>query len=46
MIAIARLRGKRLEREREEKIVGRAFVVLLVLILIVTTLDVMRLIMR
>ncbi len=46
MIAIARLRGKRLEREREEKIVGRAFMILLVLILIVTALDVMRLIVR
>ena len=46
MIAIARLRGKKLEKAREEKIVGRAFVVLIVLILVVTMLDVIRLITR
>lgn len=46
MIAIARLSGKKLEKEKEEKIVGRAFVVLIILILVVTMLDVIRLITR
>lgn len=43
LIAIFRLRGKKLTKETEEKIVSRAFVVLLVLITIITVLDVMKL---
>ena len=42
LIAIYRLRKKKLTKEKEEKIVGRAFIVILVLALVVTILDVMR----
>ena len=44
MITIARLRKKRLSKETEEKIVGRSFMVILVLALIITVLDIFRLI--
>lgn len=43
MITIARLRKRRLSKETEEKIVGRSFMVILVLALIVTALDIFRL---
>ena len=46
MIAIARLRGRKLDKAKEERIVGRAFVILIILILVITMLDVMRLITR
>ena len=42
LIAIYKLRGKRLTKETEEKIVARAFIVLLLLIVIVTVLDITR----
>ena len=38
------LRKKELTKEKEEKIVGRAFMVLLALVVIVTILDIFRLI--
>ena len=43
LIAIFKLRRKRLTKEVEEKIVSRAFMVLLALIFIVTILDIIRL---
>lgn len=42
LIAIYKLRKKKLTKETEEKIVSRAFIVLLALIFIVTILDVVR----
>lgn len=42
LIAIYRLRKKRLTKETEEKIVARAFIILLALIVIVTILDITR----
>ena len=42
LIAIYRLRRKKLTKEIEEKIVSRAFIVLLTLMLVVTVLDIMR----
>ena len=42
LIAIYKLRKKRLTKEVEEKIVARAFIVLLMLIVIVTILDITR----
>lgn len=44
LIAIYKLRGKKLTKETEEKIVSRAFMVLLALIFIVTILDIVRII--
>lgn len=43
LIAIYKLRKKELTKEKEEKIVSRAFMVLLALIVIVTALDIIRL---
>lgn len=43
LIAIYKARGKKLTKEAEEKIVSRAFMVLLALIFIVTILDIIRL---
>jgi regulator of sigma E protease len=43
LIAIYRLRKKKLTKETEEKIVGRAFMVILALAAIVTVIDIMRL---
>lgn len=43
LIAIYKIRGKKLTKEVEEKIVSRAFMVLLALIFIVTILDIIRL---
>ena len=43
LIMAYRLRGKKLPKETEEKIVTRAFIVLLVLMVVVTIMDVMRL---
>ena len=43
LIAIYRLRKKKLTKETEEKIVGRAFMVILILAAIVTVIDIMRL---
>ena len=42
LIAIYKLRKKKLTKETEEKIVSRAFLVLLMLIFIVTILDIVR----
>ena len=42
LIAIYKLRGRKLTKETEEKIVSRAFIVLLALIFIVTILDIIR----
>lgn len=42
LIAIYRLRGKKLTKATEEKIVSRAFIVLLVLIVLITVLDVTK----
>ena len=42
LIALFRLRGKKLTKEIEEKIVARAFIFLLILIAIVTALDITR----
>lgn len=42
LIMFYRLRGKKLEKETEERIVGRAFMVILAIAAIVTALDVMR----
>lgn len=42
LIAIYKLRGRKLTKEAEEKIVSRAFIVLLALIFIVTILDIIR----
>ena len=44
LIAIYRLRKKKLTKETEEKIVSRAFMVLLAIIFIVTILDIVRLV--
>ena len=44
LIVIYRLRRKKLTKEIEEKIVNRAFVVLLILSFVITILDVMRLV--
>lgn len=43
LIAIYRLRGKKLTKETEEKIVSRAFMVLIGLIVIITILDITKL---
>jgi len=43
LIAIYRLRGKKLSKETEEKIVSRAFMVLIGLIVIITILDITKL---
>lgn len=43
LIMAYRLRGKKLPKETEEKIVTRAFIVLLVMMVVVTVLDVVRL---
>ena len=42
LIALYRLRGKKLEKATEEKIVSRAFIVLLLLIVLITVLDIMK----
>ena len=42
LIAIFKLRKKKLTKETEEKIVSRAFIALLILVLVVTIIDVMR----
>ena len=42
LIAIYKLRKKELTKETEEKIVSRAFMILLALIFIVTILDIVR----
>ena len=44
LIAIFKLRHKKLTKEIEEKIVSRAFIVLLALIFIVTILDIVRIV--
>ena len=44
LIMIYRLRHKKLTQEQESRIVGRAFLVLLVLALVVTVLDIMRIV--
>lgn len=43
MIAFYRLRGKKLKKETEEKIVSRAFMALLILILVISILDITKL---
>lgn len=43
LIALFRLRHKKLTKETEEKIVSRAFIVLIVLIILITILDIRRL---
>ncbi|MBR3256700.1 site-2 protease family protein [Candidatus Saccharibacteria bacterium] len=43
MITLARLRKKKLSQETEQKIVARAFIVLLALMLVITILDIIRL---
>ena len=43
LIAIYRLKKKKLTKEKEEKIVGRAFIVILLLAAIVTIIDILRL---
>lgn len=43
LIALYKLRGKKLTKETEEKIVSRAFLVLLALIVIITVLDIVKL---
>lgn len=42
LIALFRIRGKKLDKKTEEKIVSRAFLVLLVLIAVITVLDVIK----
>ena len=42
LIAIYRLRGKKLTKEKEEKIVSRAFTILLILIAVITVLDITK----
>lgn len=42
MIAIARMRKKKLSKATEEKIVGRSFIVILILAIIIAILDIMR----
>lgn len=44
LILIYKLRKKKLTKEKEEKIVGRAFMALLIIVAIVTILDIIRLI--
>ena len=44
LIAIYKLRKKELTKETEEKIVSKAFTAILILALVVTVLDVMRLV--
>lgn len=44
LIAIYKLRKKKLTKETEEKIVSRAFIILLMLIFIVTILDIVRIV--
>lgn len=44
LIAIFKLRKKKLTKETEEKIVGRAFAVLLIIVAVVTVIDVVRMI--
>lgn len=46
MIAVARLRGKKLNAEKEAQIVGKAFLFLMILIVVITILDISRIIMR
>ena len=46
LITIFKLRKKELTKEKEEKIVGRAFMAIIILALIVTIIDVMRLMQR
>lgn len=46
MIAVARLRGKKLNAEKEARIVGKAFLFLMILIVVITILDISRIIMR
>ena len=43
MITIYRLRKKKLTKEKEEKIVGRAFMAILIIAAIVTIIDIVRL---
>lgn len=43
LIAIYRLRGKKLPKETEEKIVSRAFTFLIALVLLITALDIIKL---
>lgn len=43
LISIFRIRGKKLDKKTEEKIVSRAFLVLLILIAVITVLDVIKL---
>ena len=43
MIAIARLRGKKLKKETEEKIVSTAFMIIIGLAIIISILDIIRL---
>ena len=42
LIAFYRLRGKKLKKEIEEKLVSRTFILLLIIIAIVTVIDIMR----
>ena len=42
LILLYRLRGKKLEKATEEKIVSRAFIILLLLIVLITVLDIMK----
>ncbi|MBQ6605572.1 site-2 protease family protein, partial [Candidatus Saccharibacteria bacterium] len=44
LITIYKLRKKKLTKEKEEKIVARAFIILLGLMVVVTILDITRLI--
>jgi regulator of sigma E protease len=44
LILIYKLRKKKLTKEVEEKIVGRAFMVLLIIVAVVTVIDVIRII--
>ena len=44
LIAIYKLRKKKLTKEKEEKIVGRAFMVLLAIVAVVTVIDIIRMI--
>ena len=46
LITIFKLRKKELTKEKEEKIVGRAFMAILALALVVTIIDVMRIVQR
>jgi regulator of sigma E protease len=44
LILIYKLRKKELTKEKEEKIVSRAFVALLIIVAVVTVIDVLRII--